>query len=205
MNRKDLILAGCLINTALTLFLFLSAGKPKRLEPHVEKIMAQESVCQPSLVVPEVLPSPSALPSLPVNLPPPPPPVEKEEKKPEIAPFVSAKSEQITVKQGDSLDKIARNHSCSVDEIRKLNKLSEDRLKIGQNLLVPTGRSKSSKKQEPVETRQEDIKYYIVKNGDSPWTIAMKNHMKVEELLSLNQLDDEKAKRLKPGDKLRIR
>jgi len=33
----------------------------------------------------------------------------------------------------------------------------------------------------------------------------MKHHMKVEELLRLNHFNKEKAKRLKPGDKLRIR
>jgi hypothetical protein len=32
----------------------------------------------------------------------------------------------------------------------------------------------------------------------------MKNQMKVDELLRLNNLDEEKAKRLKPGDQLRI-
>jgi LysM repeat protein len=47
--------------------------------------------------------------------------------------------------------------------------------------------------------------YYTVKVGDNPWTIAMKHHMKVEELLRINSLNEEKARKLKPGDRLRIR
>ena len=38
--------------------------------------------------------------------------------------------------------------------------------------------------------------YYTVKCGDNPWTIAMKHHMKVEELLKLNNLDNKSAKKI---------
>jgi hypothetical protein len=51
----------------------------------------------------------------------------------------------------------------------------------------------------------DEGKYYIVKSGDNPWSIAIKNHIKFDELLRLNHLDEEKAKKLKPGDKLRIK
>jgi LysM repeat protein len=40
------------------------------------------------------------------------------------------------VKAGDSLEKIARAHQISVDTLKKLNNLSSDRIKIGQNLIV---------------------------------------------------------------------
>lgn len=100
--------------------------------------------------------------------------------------------QDIIVRAGDTLDKIARSYGLSVEEIMRTNHLIDSRLQIGQVLKL----SKSTKK------GQE--KYYTVKNGDNPWTIAMKNQMKVDELLRLNNLDEEKAKRLKPGDQLRI-
>lgn len=53
--------------------------------------------------------------------------------------------------------------------------------------------------------KKEDVEYYIVKSGDNPWTIAHKHHMQVEELLRLNNMDEVKAKRLRPGDRLRIK
>lgn len=124
---------------------------------------------------------------------------------PVIAPEVSYK--EVKVKKGDVLERIARHNHVTVDELMKANNLSTTRLKIGQVLKVP---SKSTiKAQAPLSTAKPDednsIKYYTVKVGDNPWTIAVKNHMKVEELLKLNNLDEAKAKRLKPGDKIRIK
>jgi peptidoglycan endopeptidase LytF len=104
----------------------------------------------------------------------------------------------VTVKKGDVLEKIARHNHCSVAEIMKANQLKGSNLRIGQVLKVPnkTGNVESAKTTE--------AKMYTVKTGDSPWTIAVKNQMKVEDLLKLNNMTDSQAKRLKPGDKLRI-
>lgn len=114
------------------------------------------------------------------------------------------------VKKGDVLEKIARHHHCSVSDIMKLNHLSSANLRIGQTLKIPAKSASASSiaKTNPVESvstpADTSVKYYTVKNGDNPWTIAVKNHMKVEDLLKLNNLDQEKARKLKPGDKLRI-
>ncbi len=68
---------------------------------------------------------------------------------------------------------------------------------------------KAEKEQEaplelPLNTETAKEEYYIVKPGDNPWTIAKKNHMRVEDLLRLNNMDQAKAKKLRPGDRLRI-
>lgn len=47
--------------------------------------------------------------------------------------------------------------------------------------------------------------FYVIKSGDNPWKIARKFNLKYEELLSLNNLDEEKARNLKIGQKIRIR
>ena len=114
----------------------------------------------------------------------------------------TASHKQVKVKKGDALEKIARAHRTSVQEIMRLNKLSSTQLKIGQVLKIP---SKEGKQSFAGKGQTSDTHFYIVKNGDNPWTIAVKNQMKVEELLQLNGLDEEKARRLKPGDQLRIR
>ncbi len=108
----------------------------------------------------------------------------------------------IEIKSGDVLEKIAKNHGCSVEEIKRVNHLSSPHLYIGQTIYVPKTSIKavSSPQNEP-----QEAKYYVVKQGDNPWTIAMKNQLKIEELLRLNNLDESKAKKLKPGDRLRIK
>ena len=47
--------------------------------------------------------------------------------------------------------------------------------------------------------------FYVVKEGDSPWAIALSNGIRLDELLKLNGLDEQKARKLRPGDRLRIR
>lgn len=113
---------------------------------------------------------------------------------------------EVKVKKGDVLERIARQNRVSVEEIMKINNLSSTRLKIGQTLKIPTKKGSSLSPPRPLtQAGEESSQYYTIKNGDNPWTIAVKNHMKVEDLLKLNNLDEEKARRLKPGDKIRIK
>lgn len=108
---------------------------------------------------------------------------------------------EVTVKQGDVLERIARQHNVSVSQLMEFNRLATTRLKIGQVLKIPNASSQSKKSQ---LSSQNDAKYYTVKSGDSPWTIAIKHQIKVEELLKLNDMSPEKAKHLRPGEQLRI-
>lgn len=120
---------------------------------------------------------------------------------------------EVKVKKGDSLEKIAKIHHTSVDEIIKINQLPSSFLRIGQVLRIPTEKTLTSHsippKAPPVASAKKSTEagpeYYTVKVGDNPWTIAMKHHMKVDELLQLNGLNEERARKLKPGDRLRIR
>src|SRR5579862_6722999 len=119
----------------------------------------------------------------------------------------SSEFTEIKVKKGDVLEKIARNHHTSVDAIIAYNQLSSTNLRIGQTLKIPNKKVQPSSSPSVVTTAAntpDGHKYYTVKNGDNPWTIAVKNHMKVEDLLKINNLDQEKARKLKPGDKLLI-
>lgn len=118
---------------------------------------------------------------------------------------------EVKVKRGDSLEKIAKVHRTSVDEIIRLNHLPSSFLRIGQVLKLPSDRTVHGSSLKPkalVADRalnEGHPEYYTVRVGDNPWTIAMKHHMKVDELLKVNNLNEEKARRLKPGDRLRIR
>jgi LysM repeat protein len=113
------------------------------------------------------------------------------------------------VKKGDTLEKIARAHHTTVDEIIKLNHLPSSFLRVGQVLKLPAEKTlsaKTAKSAMPEKLKQDTgPDYYTVKVGDNPWMIAIKHHLKLEELLKLNGLNEEKARKLKPGDRLRIK
>ncbi len=81
------------------------------------------------------------------------------------------------VKKGDSLWLIANNYGVSVDELVKINNLSNLTLQIGDKLKVPMVGSNNNNKT------------YIVKSGDTLWSIARENGLTVNELKELNNLN----------------
>jgi len=120
---------------------------------------------------------------------------------------------ELIVKKGDSLEKIARVNNVKISEISKLNNLPNSFIRIGQKLIIPkTSRSNANVTKSTVAKPTNDsasqkiaAEYYTVRVGDNPYTIAIKHNVKPSQLLKLNNLDEKKARRLKPGDKLRIR
>lgn len=122
---------------------------------------------------------------------------------------------EITARRGDQLDRLAFGYRVSEEEILRLNHLTSPQLFPGQVLKIPLKRdSAPATAQVPSDSdnsqvdhgdlsQDEDI-YYIVKKGDSPWTIAQKHKIKLEDLLRINDLDEKKARRLKEGDRLKV-
>lgn len=115
----------------------------------------------------------------------------------------------ITVKSGDALEKIARANGTTVAAIKSLNQLKNERLKIGQVLKVPVGTAAAAIYHEPTfkpvtEPANKEATYYTIKSGDNPWKIAKQFRVKMDDLLRLNNLDEEKARNLKVGDSIRI-
>ena len=99
-----------------------------------------------------------------------------------IAEYVGAKYVPIsgnyyTVQRGDSLWSIAKKFGVTVNELKDANNLSSNILSIGQLLKIPT---------QEQETTTSDT--YIVKSGDSLYSIAQKYNTTVDELKKLNNL-----------------
>ena len=84
-----------------------------------------------------------------------------------------------TVKSGDTLYGIANKFDLSVDELKKINNLKSNNLSIGQKLLV-SGTLKED---------NSDFDTYIVKSGDSLWSIANKYGTTVDKLKDINKLN----------------
>ena len=47
--------------------------------------------------------------------------------------------------------------------------------------------------------------YHVVKSGDNPWKIAKQYGVKYDDILRLNHLNEEKARSLKIGDRIRVK
>ena len=94
-----------------------------------------------------------------------------------------ASSDYYVVKKGDTLWSIARAYGLTIDKLKSLNNLTSNNLTIGDSLIVKdsSGNSDSS-------SSADNNKYYIVKKGDSLYSIARSNNMTVDELKSLNNL-----------------
>jgi LysM repeat protein len=121
---------------------------------------------------------------------------------------------EVRVKSGDTLSRLAKAHHTTIEEIKKLNRLRSNQLAVGQRLKIPgtiaTAKSippqlGARKEKEITSNNAETSQYYTVRPGDNPWKIATKHKMKLDQLLELNSLDQESAKQLKVGDKLRIK
>ena len=195
MSRKDTIIVAVLVNAGLLIVLFASALKPSAA-PENALVMTHETPPQELVVAPllqEVTPqviepvSNAFVEDLKT--------IAQVDPAPTLAPAVVAETLEVKVKKGDVLEKIARHNHSTVSEIMKANNLKTSNLKIGQVLQIP-------QKHLPL-AKEAPSSLYIIKKGDSPWTIAAKHHMKVEELLKLNNLSEAESKRLKPGDTLR--
>lgn len=127
------------------------------------------------------------------------------------SPSTDGRKVEVTVKKGDSLDKIARANGTTIKAIKEANQLKNDRLKVGQILQVPISNEKKVVSKEKPAPKKEtevaniDSQYYTIKSGDNPWKIAKKFNIKVDDFLKLNQMSEEKARNMKVGDKVRVK
>lgn len=80
-----------------------------------------------------------------------------------------------TVKRGDTLYSIANAYNISVNELKNYNNLTSNTLSIGQILKIPT-------------TSETVGNTYVVKRGDSLYSIANAYNISVNELKNYNNL-----------------
>lgn len=92
-----------------------------------------------------------------------------------------------TVQKGDSLYQIAKKYNITIDNLKKINNLTNNLLSINQQLKVPT--------------LKEKYIIYTVQKGDSLYQIAKKYNTTINDIKSLNNL---KSNLLSIGQELKI-
>lgn len=113
----------------------------------------------------------------------------------------SAARKYVTVEPGDTLYSISRRSGVSVSELKSANNLTDNRIRIGQRLLIvsstPAKWVKTTYPTLPKRTAQvkpaRSVSYgktYQVRPGDTFYSIARKNGMTVTELTRANNMSD---------------
>ncbi len=107
-----------------------------------------------------------------------------------------------TVKKGDNIYNIAKAYNIDVNTLMKDNGLVNNNLIVGQNLRIRVSGMQIEEcfGEDYVEDTDSTITY-IVKKGDSLYSIAKKYNTSVTAITNLNNL---KSNSLQVGDKLKI-
>ena len=112
-----------------------------------------------------------------------------------VAPSHDAWNQKHVVKSGDSLWIIAKRYGTTTQQIQEMNALSTTRLKINQVLKVP------SQESSPTQPAKGSGNYYV-QRGDSPYIIARKYNMSLNQFLKINNLTPRST--IYPGQSVRI-
>ena len=80
---------------------------------------------------------------------------------------------QYVIKPGDTLYNIAKRYNTNVDEIKRINNLNTNMLKIGETILIPS---------------TSNYQTYVIRTNDTLEGIALKYNTTVENIMKANNL-----------------
>ena len=111
-----------------------------------------------------------------------------------------ASSTTYTVQSGDTLSQIASKFDSEIDEIMRINGLSDYMIYPGDELDIPSGHSRDtiSQTEEPQESQ---VIKYDVQQGDSLSVIARRHEVDIDDIRKANNLSGD---RIIAGETLRI-
>ena len=108
------------------------------------------------------------------------------------------------VRQGDTLEKIARRNGTTISQLCKLNGISRNRtLHPGDRLRVNGRASRADSQNTSTSSKSKGSSFYSVRNGDTLGKIAKANGTTVKQLCKLNGLKESST--LRVGQKLKVR
>jgi membrane-bound lytic murein transglycosylase D len=132
----------------------------------------------------------------------------------------TAETQTYRVRRGDTLSSIARNYRTNIAYLREINELGrKSKIRIGRKIFVPDRTPLKDRRDRaavvarktrnvPVnqltggEIIEKGSKFYVVRSGDSLYTIAQKYNTSVNELKKLNKL--RRGRIIRVGLKLKV-
>jgi len=108
-----------------------------------------------------------------------------------------------TVKQGETLFSISKDYRISLKDLREVNGLGDNEIKVGDVLKIPLDRVQKEEKQaEKTDDSTSEAVYHIVQPGETLYRIHINYKVSINQLRKLNHL---KGNNIKVGQKLRIK
>jgi membrane-bound lytic murein transglycosylase D len=128
-----------------------------------------------------------------------------------IASTTKTENVEYIVKKGDNLGNIAKKFGSTLDDLKLWNNLTDNTISIGNSLIVAKSEVKIennvvtktfTKKESLVSTSKSKNYDYLVKKGDSLYSISKKYPgVSISDIKKWNNITGEE---LKPGMKLKI-
>ena len=106
------------------------------------------------------------------------------------------------VAPGDSLSTIAQRYGTSVSNVMALNGLSNHSIRAGKSLRLPGYKLGQPSSVASIVGGQLQAREYVIRTGDSLWSIARRFKVSTQQLAAWNALSVKKA--IQPGQKLKI-
>ena len=115
------------------------------------------------------------------------------------------------VRRGETLFSIARQYGVASDEIKLLNAMKNNRVRLGQSLLLSANASAAvtpsraptlARVSAPAKKIARKPPTYTVRSGDTLYAIANKFDVEIDDLLRWNKLRPKSV--LQPGNKIRV-
>jgi len=134
--------------------------------------------------------------------------LEEEEDNPDTgtavpSPEISGDWKMITVESGGTLSKISELHGLSIENIMKANELTDQhRLREGQILYIPVSpeavgstleyvtQLKNAAVQKLKQAPKAELTDYVVKNGDTLWSVANAFNLDINSLFGCNKVSE---------------
>ncbi len=101
------------------------------------------------------------------------------------------------VRKGDNLGLIARKYGVSIKQLKRLNHIKGNIIKVGQRLKIRNTTTASTRGQ---ASSGKGYKYHTVRKGDTLWELAKKYHTSVSKIKRWNKMG--RSNNLKLGKKL---
>lgn len=103
---------------------------------------------------------------------------------------VSAATDTVTVKKGDTLYRIAKAHGLSAEQLRALNGLKDNTIEVGQVLRIAGKLPQKAAGAAATPSKPVSSTVYTVKTGDTVYRIAAQHGLSVAKLRAINNLKD---------------